>query len=81
MSEKYKIISPIPGVFYRKTSPEKDEFVNVGQEVNSGDVIGMVEIMKTYYEITAEKSGIVEEISPNEAIVDAGQELAVLHIK
>ena len=81
MSSKHTIASPIPGVFYRKPSPEQPEFVLIGQEVQSGEIIGLIEIMKTYYEVTADIDGIVENIVENEALVDAGQELAVLNRK
>lgn len=80
MSNKYTIVSPLPGVFYRKPGPNQPEFVTVGQEVKQGEVIGLVEIMKTYYEIFAEQDGIVESIVNNEESIDAGQDLAVLTV-
>lgn len=80
-SNKYTIVSPLPGVFYRKPGPDKPEFVSLGQEVKNGEVIGLIEIMKTFYEITTEQDGIVERIAHNEEIIDAGQDLAVLTVR
>ncbi|GIN22336.1 MAG TPA: biotin carboxyl carrier domain-containing protein [Bacillus bacterium] len=79
MEEKKTIVSPIPGVFYRKPSPDKEVYVNEGDAVKAGDVIGLVEVMKNYYEIKAEVDGVIERfVSDNEQLVDAGQEVAIL---
>lgn len=74
-----KIISPLPGVFYRRPGPDKEEYVKEGDEVKEGDVVGLIEIMKNYYELTAEASGVVEKfLINNEEIVEAGQEVIIL---
>lgn len=79
MSENKSIISPVPGIFYRKPSPDKEVFVNEGDSVKAGDVIGLIEVMKNFYEIKAEADGVVERFYvENEDIVDAGQEVAVM---
>ena len=79
MAEITSILSPLPGIFYRKPSPEMPEFVKVGDQVKPGDVIGLIEVMKNFYEIKAEEAGIVEEFTVNnEELVDAGQELVKL---
>ena len=39
------ILSPLPGTFYRKPSPDAPPFAEVGQSVKAGDVIGLVEVM------------------------------------
>lgn len=80
MSNKYTIVSPLPGVFYRKPGPDQPEFVTLGQTVKNGEVIGLIEIMKTFYEIKAEQNGIVESIAQDEETIDAGQDLAVLTV-
>lgn len=73
------IIAPLPGVFYRRPAPDQPEFVREGDQVNPGDVVGLIEIMKTFYELKAEEAGIVEKFTvDNEDIVDAGQEIASL---
>lgn len=79
MSETTKILAAIPGVFYRKPSPDEDVYFNEGDKVEVGDTIGLIEVMKTFYEVKAEKAGILESfLMENETMVDAGQELAVL---
>ncbi|MED4204834.1 acetyl-CoA carboxylase [Neobacillus mesonae] len=73
------IIAPLPGVFYRRPAPDQPEFVQEGEQVNPGDVVGLIEIMKTFYELKAEEAGIVEKFTANnEEIVDAGQEIVSL---
>ncbi|RJS50163.1 acetyl-CoA carboxylase [Bacillus sp. PK3_68] len=79
MSNQITIVSPLPGVFYRKPSPDHPNFVDLGQEVKVGDTIGLVEVMKNYYEIKAEQDGILERCIVEEGdVVDAGQEIVVL---
>ncbi len=57
-----KIKSPMVGVFYAAPSPEKPAFVSVGQSVQKGDVVCIIEAMKIMNEITAEQSGTITEI-------------------
>ncbi len=79
MEANKTIISPIPGVFYRKPSPDQEVFVNEGDSVKAGDVIGLVEVMKNYYEIKAEEDGVIESfLVEEEQLLDAGQEIAKL---
>ena len=50
--DKYITIkSPMIGTFYRKPSPDKDTFVNVGDNIKSGDVLCVIEAMKLFNEI------------------------------
>ena len=78
MSEK-TIKAPLPGTFYRRPDPGADPFVDEGDEVNPGDVVGLVEIMKSFHEVKSEDSGVVERfLVENEDTVEAGQDLAVL---
>tara|TARA_B100001741_G_scaffold76836_1_gene62221 strand:- start:1332 stop:1847 length:516 start_codon:yes stop_codon:yes gene_type:complete len=70
-SKYITIKSPMIGTFYRKPSPDKDPFVNVGDEVNVGTVVCVVEAMKLFNEIESEISGkiikvLVEDMSPIE---------------
>lgn len=53
------IISPLPGVFYRSPSPDKDPYINEGDVVVVGQTIGMVEIMKQFSEIRSDVAGIL----------------------
>lgn len=66
-----EIKSPMIGTFYRRSSPDKDPFVNVGDSISQGDVICIVEAMKLFNEIEAEVSGkivkvLVDDNSPIE---------------
>ncbi|AXI10342.1 biotin carboxyl carrier domain-containing protein [Oceanobacillus sp. 143] len=77
-----KVVSPIPGVFYRKPSPEEDVYVNEGDTVSAGQVIGLVEVMKSYFEIKAEDDGVIESFAiEHEDSIDAGQEIAIINAK
>ncbi|MDA8650558.1 acetyl-CoA carboxylase biotin carboxyl carrier protein [Flavobacteriaceae bacterium] len=63
--------SPIIGTFYRKPSPDKSNFVEVGTEVKEGDVLCVIEAMKLFNEIESELSGkivkiLVDDSSPVE---------------
>ena len=65
------IKSPIIGTFYRKPSPDKPNFVEVGDQVSEGQVLCVVEAMKLFNEIESEVSGtivkiLVEDSSPVE---------------
>lgn len=74
------IIAPLPGVFYRRPSPDEAEFVQEGDQISPGDTVGLIEIMKTFYELKAEEAGTVERfLINNEDIVDAGQEVVILN--
>ncbi len=55
--QKIKIISPLPGTFYRRPSPETDPYKVEGDSVKTGEVVGLVEVMKNFHEIRAEESG------------------------
>ena len=57
-----EIKSPMPGTFYSAPDPESASFVNIGDNVNAGDTICIVEAMKIMNEIQAEESGVIEEI-------------------
>jgi len=62
-NENYITIkSPMIGTFYRRPSPEKDIFVNVGDSIAPGDVICIVEAMKLFNEIESEVSGKIVKI-------------------
>ena len=70
-SKYITIKSPMIGTFYRKPSPDKDVFVNVGSEVSEGTVVCVIEAMKLFNQIESEISGkivkvLVEDASPVE---------------
>lgn len=70
-SKYITVKSPIIGTFYRKPSPDKSVFVEVGDSVKEGDVLCVIEAMKLFNEIESEVSGkivkvLVEDSSPVE---------------
>ncbi|CZF85281.1 Biotin carboxyl carrier protein of acetyl-CoA carboxylase [Grimontia celer] len=58
----HKVLSPMVGTFYRSPSPEAKSFVEVGQSVNVGDTLCIVEAMKMMNQIQADKAGVVKAI-------------------
>ncbi|MBE7641496.1 MULTISPECIES: acetyl-CoA carboxylase biotin carboxyl carrier protein [Salegentibacter] len=70
-SKYITVKSPIIGTFYRKPSPDKPTFVEVGDSVKEGDVLCVIEAMKLFNEIESEVSGkivkvLVDDASPVE---------------
>jgi acetyl-CoA carboxylase biotin carboxyl carrier protein len=70
-SKYVEIKSPMIGTFYRKPSPDKNPFVNVGDEIKKGTVLCVIEAMKLFNEIESEISGkivkvLVDDSSPVE---------------
>ncbi len=61
-SEFVEIKSPIVGTFYRSASPEKPPYVKVGDSVESGAVVCIVEAMKLFNEIESEVSGKIVKV-------------------
>lgn len=73
------INSLLVGVFYAKPDPDSEPFVSVGQKVNAGDVVCIIEAMKVMNEIKADKSGIIESVLVNDGdTVDFDQPLFTL---
>ena len=71
--------SPMVGTFYRSATPGGSPFVEVGQKVNEGDVICIIEAMKILNEIEAEKSGTITQVlGENGQAVEYGQPLFVI---
>ena len=70
------VTSPIVGTFYAAPSPDKPPFVKVGDTVNAGDVVCIIESMKLMNEINCEFSGKVAEIYVNNGEpVEFGQKI------
>lgn len=66
--------SPMVGVFYSASSPNDPPFVKVGQKVQAGDTLGIIEAMKIMNPLEATQSGIVDEILvDNSEVVQFGQ--------
>lgn len=73
------IQSPLPGTFYRSSSPETPPFKADGDAVAVGDVIGLIEVMKSFHEVKSEVAGsAIRFVTDNEDPVMAGAVLAEL---
>ncbi len=78
-SHLIEIKSPMVGTFYRSPSPDKPPFVNVGDVVNPGDKLCIIEAMKLFNEIDAEISGkIVKVLIDDTSPVEYDQELFLI---
>ncbi|MFN3937185.1 MAG: acetyl-CoA carboxylase [Gemmobacter sp.] len=74
-----QILSPLPGTFYRSPAPDKPPYKADGDSVAVGDVIGLIEVMKSFHEVKAEVSGSnIRFVTDNEEPVMAGAVLAEL---
>lgn len=71
-----KVTAPLVGVFYQQPSPDSEPFVTVGQRVEVGQVLCILEAMKLFNEITSDHAGVVTRIVPeNGELVSLGQEM------
>jgi acetyl-CoA carboxylase biotin carboxyl carrier protein len=77
--EGHVVKSPMVGSFYRSPSPGAKSFVDVGQNINEGDTICIIEAMKLLNEIEADKSGVIKAILvENGQAVEFGQPLFII---
>ena len=71
--------SPMVGTFYASASPDAPAFVEVGQHVNAGDTLCIVEAMKMMNQIEADKSGVIKEVlAQNEDAIEFDQPLFII---
>jgi acetyl-CoA carboxylase biotin carboxyl carrier protein len=71
-----RVTAPVVGVFYRAPSPGADAFAEIGQRVNVGDTLCILEAMKLMNEITTDHAGVVARcLCENGELVSLGQEL------
>lgn len=76
---RHEVVSPIPGVFYRRPDPGSPMFVEDGGAVTEDQAVGLVEVMKSFHQIPAGAAGtVVEFLVGDEDEVDAGQPVAVV---
>jgi len=76
-----QILSPLPGTFYRKPAPEEPFYKIEGDAVVVGDVIGLVEVMKSFYEVKSDVAGtVVAFLVENEDAIMAGQPIAEVEV-
>ena len=68
--------APLTGIMYTRPAPDEEPYVQPGSHVEPDDVVGLVETMKMYNEVTADVAGTVREIVvENGSLVEAGQPL------
>ena len=71
------LLSPLPGTFYRSSTPDTPPFKADGDAVAVGDVIGLIEVMKSFHEVKADVAGTsIRFVCDNEEPVMAGAVLA-----
>ena len=72
------VSSPLVGVVYLSPEPTKPSFIKVGQHVKQGDILMLIEAMKTFNEIKAPKSGVIKKIlALNSQPVEFGETLVI----
>ncbi len=77
--EGHVVKSPMVGTFYRSASPGAKAFVDIGQSVNAGDTLCIIEAMKLLNEIEADKAGVIKAILvENGQPVEFGQPLFII---
>lgn len=75
----HPIISPMVGTFFAAPSPSTKAFVSVGQHVNQGDTVCIIEAMKIMNQIEADQSGTVVEVLVDDGdAVEFGQTLIII---
>ena len=75
----HKVTAPMVGSFYRAASPGSSSFVEVGQSVNVGDTLCIIEAMKLLNQIEADKAGTIKAIlAENGEPIEYGQTLFII---
>ena len=78
-AEGHQVKSPMVGTFYRAASPGAKPFVEVGDSVQVGDTLCIIEAMKLMNEIESDKAGVVKQVlAENGQPVEFGQPLVVI---
>lgn len=74
-----KLLAPMGGIFYRASSPETPPYAEIGDEVRTGDTVGLIEAMKLYNEVASHVNGrIIKFLVENEQAVEADQPLVLI---
>ncbi len=73
------VTAPIVGTFYRSSSPETEPFVQVGQTIQEGDVVCIIEAMKLFNEVQSDFSGVVKKILVQDGdLLEYGQPIMII---
>ena len=71
--------APLTGIFYARPSPDEAPFVTVGGHVDADQVVGLIESMKMFNEVTADVTGIVREaVAQNGELIEAGHPIVYI---
>jgi acetyl-CoA carboxylase biotin carboxyl carrier protein len=62
VAEANLVRAPMVGTFYRSPSPDTDPFVDVGDKIEEGQVLGIIEAMKVMNEVKADRAGTIEAV-------------------
>jgi len=77
----HSILSPLPGTFYRRPAPDQPLYKKEGDQVQPDDVLGLIEVMKQFSEVTADVAGtLVKFHVDNDMPVDPGMPLADIDV-
>jgi len=77
--DRHEVRAMLPGTFYRKPDPDQPNYKDSGDSVSVGDVLGLIEVMKTFHQVISEHEGTVGEfLVDNEAPIKAGQVLVTI---
>jgi len=74
-----QILAPLPGIFYRRPSPDEAPFKQPGDAVAAGETVGLVEAMKSFFPVEADAAGTLKRFLVEEGeAVDADQAIVEL---
>ena len=77
----YEIKAPMVGTFYRKPSPDSEPYVKVGDHIEKGQVVCLIEAMKLFNEVKSEVSGTIKKVLVEDATpVEFGQPLFLVEL-
>ena len=72
-----RLLAPLPGIFFRRPSPDEAAFKEVGDAVAAGDTVGLVEAMKSFFPVESDVAGtLVRFLAEDGAPIDADDAIA-----
>jgi biotin carboxyl carrier protein len=74
-----QVVAPLPGILYRRPAPDKPPFAEVGDAVQAGQTIGLIEIMKQFTEVRSDVSGVLAAFEVDDlGMVGPGDVIAII---